>query len=112
MGTFSPVADVVGAGARSIAGVTDHRRAQWWPLLHQLLSSHVRRVAGRIVAAGIRPGVGGLAAVGWQTLGSPAGVWVAPRRGDVLVRLRSADPTIARHRSCDSHSRGMAGSQV
>jgi hypothetical protein len=96
--------------ARSIAGAADHRRAQWWPLLLQLLSWHVRRVAGRIVPAGIRPGVGGLAPVGWQTLGSPARVWVAPSRGGVLVRLRLANPTTARHRSCGSHCRGLAES--
>jgi hypothetical protein len=31
MGTFSPVADVVGARARSFAGVAGYRRAQWGP---------------------------------------------------------------------------------
>ena len=31
MGTSGAVADVVGARARSIAGVADHRPAQWWP---------------------------------------------------------------------------------
>jgi hypothetical protein len=112
MGTSSAVADVVGARARSIAGVTDHRRAQWWPVLLQLLSRHVRRVARRIVTAGIPPGMDGRATVGWQTLGSPAPVWVAPSRGGVLVRLRSANPTIARHRSAGSHCLGLAGSWV
>ena len=38
--------------------------------------------------------------------------WVAPSRGNALVRLRSANPSVARHRSAGSHRHGLAGSRV